>query len=171
MWENTYNALKEYGLRLRDEYRKNLQSNDRRATGDLINSIEVDVEQNGREFTVYLTLADYWKYVEYDTSPHFPPLDAIKKWISAKPILPEERNGHLPTPDQLAFLIGRAMAGLSPNQARCKNPQGGTTGTHDLTDAQDKVLREFFDAIAQAVLDDAAGDIGAVMVDFFPKVE
>lgn len=170
-WENTYKTLMDYGVALRDQYKSNLESNNRRATGDLLDSIEVGIEVGEREWTVYLDLAEYWKYVEYDTAPHFPPLDKIKDWIKAKPIkaLPDGR-GRVPTDDQLAFLIGRAMAGLSPNQANCKNPQGGTTGTHDLTDAQDTVFEHFQDALAQAVLDDVAGDIGAFMVEFFPKL-
>lgn len=171
MWEHTYQTLMDYGVALREQYKSNLLDNDRRATGDLLNSIEVGVEVGDREWTVYLDLAEYWKYVEYDTPPHFPPLGKIKDWIRAKPIkaLPDSR-GRIPTDDQLAFLIGRAMAGKSPHQESCKNPNGGTTGTHDLEHAQDKVFYDFEEKLAQAVLDDAAGDIGAFMVEFFPKL-
>lgn len=171
MWENTYKTLMDYGVSLRDAYKDGLLQNDRRATGDLLNSIEVGIEVGEREFTVYLDLADYWKYVEDDTPPHFPPLDKIKDWIRAKPInaLPDSR-GRIPTPDQLAFLIGRAMAGLSPNQPTLKNPNGGTTGTHDLEDAQDRVWTWFEEELGNALLDDVAGDIDAFITLYFPKL-
>jgi len=171
MWENTYKALKEYGDSLRDAYKDNLMANDRYASGDLVNSIKVEIESGEREWTVYLELADYWKYVEFDTAPHFPPLDAIKRWIEIKPVhaLPDGR-GRIPTPDQLAFLIGRAMAGLSPNQSQLKNPQGGTTGTHDLENAQDKVIPWFEEHIVEAVLDDIVGDIDTILEYYFPRL-
>ena len=171
MWENTYRTLMDYGVALREQYKSNLESNNRRATGDLLDSISVGVEVGEREWTVFLELATYWKYVENDTQPHFPPLDAIKEWIHAKPIkaLPDGR-GRVPTDDQLAFLIGRAMAGQSPNQSMCKNPNGGTTGTHDLENAQDKIFYEFEEKLAEAVLDDVAGDIGAFIELYFPKL-
>ena len=46
----------------------------------------------------------------------FPPLDVIKQWIQIKPVIPNIRNGKLPTLDQLTFLISRSIArnGIPP---------------------------------------------------------
>ena len=97
-------------------------------------------------------MADYWKFVEEDTKPHWPPLDAILSWIRVKPIIPRpDANGKIPTPATLAFLIGRAMAGKSPNQANCKNPQGGTTGTHDLRDTERAVIPMYVERLQEAL--------------------
>jgi len=48
---------------------------------------------------------EYWLYVEYGTSPHWPPPEAIEEWIRVKGIA-----GDATTISQLAFLIGRKIA-------------------------------------------------------------
>ena len=132
-FSHTAEVLTAYAIEARDLYKQNLKKNDRLASGKLLNSVEYITSFKGKTYAVGLRLEDYWKYVEEDTKPHFPPLDKILSWIRVKPILPRpDKNGKLPTPRTLAFLIGRAMAGQSPNQQNCKNPHGGTTGTHEL---------------------------------------
>lgn len=72
---------------------------------------------DGRYFTVSLLLEDYWKYLEAGTKPHFPPPDKILQWIKIKPVLPRaDKNGKLPTENQLAYLIGRkiSLVGIKP---------------------------------------------------------
>lgn len=171
MWEKTYDVLMAFGAVLKQEYVDNLIKSDRFTMDKgLIQSVNVSVTKGNKEITVWLSLADYWKYVEFDTRPHFPPPDRIKEWIKAKPVekLPDGK-GRIPTDNQLAFLIGRAMAGKSPNQARLRNPQGGTKGTHDLEDALERVLDEFEDRIMQAVADDLVQDFDAIFRSYFPE--
>ena len=95
----------------------------------LLNSEKWGMKVGDRSYEVTLELADYWKYVEGGaqgrvTSPygavypaHWPPPSAIRRWIDIKPvdILPG-KNGKIPTPDQLTYLIGRkiAMRGIEP---------------------------------------------------------
>jgi hypothetical protein len=52
-------------------------------------------------------------------SAGFPPMSAILNWISVKPIIPRPRNGKIPTPETLAFLIGRKIEqeGIEPHPA------------------------------------------------------
>jgi hypothetical protein len=93
------------------ELKNKIDINGTNASGDLSNSIKGIVKQNGKYIVISIQLQDYWKYVEYGTKPHFPPLDAIKKWISVKPVLPRPlKNGKLPTTNQLAYLIGRKIS-------------------------------------------------------------
>ena len=93
------------------ELKNRLKANDSYASGDLVNSIKGVVKQNGKYVVISISLEDYWKYVENGTKPHWPPVDAIKKWISVKPILPRPlKSGKLPTTDQLAYLIGRKIS-------------------------------------------------------------
>ena len=145
-------ALQEYAERVRERYRENLAQHDHHASGNLMSTIRAYVEVHGTTYEACLDLQDYWKYVEEDTRPHWPPRDAILKWIAIKGIIPRpDKNGRLPKPEQLAFLISRAMAGESPNQKNLKNPNGGTTGTHDLAEAKAATLPEFEESILRAL--------------------
>ena len=95
----------------------------------LIDSVKCHVQVNDRGYEVTMTLNDYWKYVENDTKPHFPPPDAILRWIQIKPIIPRpDELGRKPTENQLAFLIGRKIS------------QEGTKGSHDLEKTKDALL-------------------------------
>ena len=117
--ENLQAVLMEYGVAVRNLYQDRLILHDRIATGDLLNSVEVHVEHNGGTYEVQLDLAEYWRYVEMDTEPHWPPPSAILKWIRAKPVLPRPlKNGKLPTPEQLALINQQSKAALTAEQAR-----------------------------------------------------
>ena len=134
-------VLQDFASDIRDRYRDVLAHNDHIASRKLVDSIKTQVVVGDNAYEVTMTLEDYWKYVEEDTPPHWPPRDAILKWIEVKPIIPRpDDNGRIPSPKQLAFLIGRAMAGKSPNQEKLKNPNGGTTGTHDLARTKEDIL-------------------------------
>lgn len=93
------------------ELKNKLTANDSNASGNLAKSIRGIVKQNGKYIVISIQLEDYWKYIENGTKPHWPPVDAIKKWISVKPILPRPlKSGKLPTDNQLAYLIGRKIS-------------------------------------------------------------
>lgn len=154
-WENLGKVLEEYAVKLRNTYQDNLINSDSLASGKLLNSVEYIIEKDNMHISVALQLEDYWKYVEYDTKPHFPPVDKIKEWISVKPILPDNRFGKLPTPDQLAFLIGRKIS-LS-----------GTTGTNDLHNAVDAINSEFMDRIEDAISKDVDAMTTVIFTEFF----
>lgn len=99
--------INQFVLTLKDT----IANNGSNASGTLSKSIKGKVKQNGKWLEVSISLEDYWKYIEYGTKPHFPPVDKIKEWIRVKPILPRPlSNGKLPTNDQLAFLIGRKIS-------------------------------------------------------------
>ena len=136
-------TLEEYAQAVRNEYQDNLIRSDRIASGDLLNSIEYHIEQNGMEYEVKLELSKYWKYVEYGTAPHFPPMNKILEWIMVKPVLPKpNEDGNLPTPKQLAYLISRKIA------------KNGTEGSNDLQDALDKINAEYSDKLVYALQED-----------------
>ena len=62
------------------------------------------------------------------------------KWIEVKPVIPRPgANGRIPTPKQLAFLIGRKIS------------QEGTTGTHDLAQTMEEILPWWREQISQAL--------------------
>lgn len=91
-------------------------------SSNLADTATYTVEWNGDIFEVYFNLQDYWKYVEEGTRPHFPPVDAIERWITAKRIVPRAYNGQVPTTRQLAYVISRSIS------------RKGTEGKHYLSD-------------------------------------
>lgn len=111
IWTETQRCLEEYAKTLVARYRANLIADNSVATFGLYENIEYKVTVGEWNFDVAITLEDYWKYVEYGRKAggKMPPIDAIEKWIQAKPITPEVRNGRLPTVKQLAFLIARSI--------------------------------------------------------------
>ena len=123
--EKTLQVLESYAVEFRNMYQDNLIRSDRIASGELLNSVEARVEAHGTVYEVQLLLEDYWKYVEDDTRPHWPPRDAILRWIRMKPVLPRpDAYGRVPTPQSLAYLISRKIA------------RSGTRGSHDMRKTQ-----------------------------------
>lgn len=156
MWEKTYEVLKEYAIELRNTLQDSYITDDRIATGDLLNSVEYIIEKDDRQIEVSLQLEEWWKYVEYDTKPHFPPPDAMLNYIKAKPILPKpDRNGKLPTPNQLAYLIGRKISEV------------GTTGTHNVRDTVRLMNERYEEKIGQAISEDINNELDVILIQSF----
>ena len=145
-------ALTDYGNALLDLYKQNLVQSDVLASEKLLNTAQFILDMNDTRYEVQLSLQDYWKYVEYDTKPHFPPLNAIKQWIRIKPVIPRpDALGRTPSENQLAFLIGRKISEV------------GTEGRHDLGNAVEEVNRQWLDRIEEACAEDIA-EIGAAVI-------
>lgn len=136
-------VLHDYADEVRRLYQENLVKSDRLASEELYNSVETDVLIEDTVYRVTLTLADYWKYVEDDTRPHWPPVDALIKWIAVKPVIPRpDSRGRIPTPRSLAYLIGRKIA------------EKGTKGSHDLRDTLTEVNAHYAQLITAALAQD-----------------
>ena len=156
MWEKTYEVLKEYAIELRNTLQDSYINDDRIATGDLLNSVEYIIEKDDRQIEVSLQLKEWWKYVEEDTKPHFPPPDAMLNYIKAKPVLPKpDRNGKLPTPNQLAYLIGRKISEV------------GTTGTHNVRDTVRLINERYEEKIGQAISEDINNELDVIIIQSF----
>lgn len=154
-WRHTAAALEGYSKAVAAAYKEELLGDDRIATGKLIQSVRTEVVRDGNRWQVTLDVAAYWKYVEYDTRPHWPPPAAIRAWIDAKPVLPRpDRNGKLPTPEQLTFLIGRKIA------------REGTDGSHTLRNTLEELNEEWMDRITAALAADAGDLATALFADF-----
>lgn len=109
----------------------------------LLDSIRTELKVGETYYEITMTLMDYWKYVENDTRPHWPPPGVIAKWIEIKPVLPRPgRNGRLPSPKSLEYLIRRKIS------------QVGTKGTHDLEKTKDAVITAYRDRIEAAIQHD-----------------
>ena len=136
-------VLRELGEDVRQGYMDELLQHDRKATGTLLDSVTAIVDVQGEVYEVKLQLADYWKYVEEWSAPHWPPRKAILDWIKAKPVIPRpDSKGRIPSQESLAFLISRKIARV------------GTEGSHDLERAIDAVNREYRDKLVIALSQD-----------------
>jgi hypothetical protein len=137
------NVLTDYAMALQSRYKDNLLKSDRVASGDLIKSIHYQLDFQDTVFTISLNIEDYWKYIEYGTRPHFPPVNKILEWIKIKPVLPyPNKNGKLPTPNQLAYLIGRKISEV------------GTKGSQDLEDTLENLNKDYEQLISEALAKD-----------------
>lgn len=155
-WISLTKVLNEFADYFIQQARDNLQENGSIASGDLFNSFEKIVEIEDDFYSVKISLEDYWKYVEEGTGPehkpdsrstYWPNVDAIKNWITVK---------RLPTDDidTTAFLISRAIAGKSPNQAQLANPQGGIIAQPFFETAKQEAIEHFENAINMAIEED-----------------
>lgn len=100
-------------------YKGLLIRDNKKATGNLIKSLKpVSIEFAGNKCTGSISLASYWKYVEYGRRKggKFPPFNKILDWVKVKPVIPRPINGIKPTEKQLTFLICRKIArdGIEP---------------------------------------------------------
>ena len=145
--------LRELGENVREGYVNKLIRNGRPTTENtLASTVTSQVEVNGTTYSVVLNLQEYWKYVEEGTRPHWPPPSAILHWIEVKPVIPRpDEKGRIPTPKQLAYLIGRKIA------------REGTKGTHDLRETTDTLLGYYEDRIKEALETDCLRYIEKVM--------
>lgn len=147
-FENVQAALKEYAEEVRMMYRNRLILDDKYASGKLIQNIKTDVKfKSGSVIQAVLYLEDYWKFVEEGRKPgKYPPPDKILEWIKIKPITPEpDKNGKLPTTEQLAFLIGRKIA------------NSGITAGHQLKETVEQVNARWIPRLQEAFQQDFEG--------------
>lgn len=147
-FDNIMGALKEYAEEVRQLYRNRLILDDKYATGKLIQNIKTDVKFNGTTIKAVLYLEDYWRWVEEGRKPggKFPPPDKILEWIKVKPILPEpDKEGRVPTPEQLSYLIGRKIA------------NSGITAGHQLKETVQEVNQRWIPRLQAAFQEDFEG--------------
>lgn len=154
-WSHLEDILKDYGASLKEIYSRNLVGSRRPTTENtLVNTMTFDVVKDNQTFTVNLNLQEYWKYIENDTVPHWPPPDAIKRWIQIKPVTPyPNAKGKLPTTNQLAYLIGRKIS------------EEGTKGSNDLERAVEECNRIYTPLIQEAVANDVFESLN-ILKDF-----
>ena len=117
---------------LLNRYKQKMKDENHIASGNLYNTAKYKCSFDGKWFEVSFILDSTWRYLENGTKPHFPPLEAIEKWITVKHIIPTTDNGRGPTTRQLAFLIAR---GISKNGTKpTKLLQHTIDGADDLID-------------------------------------
>lgn len=143
-WTHLERVLNDFADRFIELARQNLNDNQSNASHDLYNSLEKIVTVGEDSFSVKISLADYWEFLENGRGPgRFPPPPAIRSWIEVKPVTPTPGpDGRTPTVEQLTFLISRKIA------------REGTQPQPFFEPAKEQAIREFSLAIDQAIADD-----------------
>lgn len=85
-----------------DTYKGLLIRDNKKDTGNLIRSIKpIEIQFETNSYSGSISLAYYWKYVEYGRRPgKFPPPNKILDWIKIKPVIPRPVNEIKPTEKQ-----------------------------------------------------------------------
>ena len=114
-FENTAKTIQDYAERFIEVYRGRLEGFGYE-NGKLYKTLNYSISNEGIDWVVTIHLEDYWKYIEDGRRPgaKMPPVEAIKKWIEYKKILPRPiqlKSGKtvIPSTQQLAFLIARSI--------------------------------------------------------------
>ena len=120
-FRHTMKALNDFGKFIITTYKSQLEA-EQMNNGELYRTISYSVSTGNSGWVISVSLADYWKYIEYGRRPgKMPPVSAIENWIKVKQILPRPitlKSGKsvVPTIPQLSFLIARKISrdGISP---------------------------------------------------------
>lgn len=135
------------------ELKNALTNTNTNASGKLSNSITGLVKQDGKYINISIQLEDYWKYIEYGTKPHFPPIDKIRQWIKVKPVLPRAIDGKLPTENQLAYLISRKISKVGTK------PQPFLKNTLSSFDLIGKIYNEVTELINKQLIEEIDNEL------------
>lgn len=120
-FKHTMKALNDFGDFIITNYKSQLEA-EQMNNGELYRTISYSVSTGTGGWVISVSLADYWKYVEYGRRPgKMPPVSAIENWIKVKQIIPHSmtlKSGKtvIPTIPQLSFLIARSIGrrGIAP---------------------------------------------------------
>ena len=160
IFENLMNVLWEYASTVKEMYRQRLIADDKVASGKLLNSIETYVTYNNLEYLVTIKAEDYLEYVEYGRRPgKMPPVSKILEWVKVRNIMPEPRNGKLPTPENLAWAISKKIA------------RDGILPTYSLADTLETVNRMYLNLIQEAVQKDFDAYVISTFTDVARKIK
>ena len=127
---------------LLQRYKDEIEKSGHSASGELMNTAKYKCTFDGKWFEVTFVLQDYWKYLENDTRPHFPPVEAIERWITVKRIVPSTNSGRVPTTKQLAFMIARGIS---------KHGTKGAKLLQKTIDSSDDLINTLCDALIKQI--------------------
>lgn len=142
-WTNLERVLNEFADRFKELARQNLENNNTNASGNLRDSLDElvkNVEIGEDWYSVKVSLADYWTYIEEGTGPghvpdarsqYWPKIEPLKEWANTKPGVPKDPG--------------------FPYAVRWKIHEEGTEPQPFVAPAKEQAIREFSAAIDQAI--------------------
>jgi hypothetical protein len=115
--DNLEKALDEFGREFIKELTTQLLNADKKATGDLINSLDYQVVETIDGFMLNILSSPYLNYVDKGRKPGIaPPSSKFIKWIDARNIKWKDKKGKIIPKESVAFLIARSIGrkGIKP---------------------------------------------------------
>ena len=106
------NRLSRYGGALTTKLKQSLQRRRNIAFGDLINSIQTKVQDEGNDLSLVVRMKNYGWFINKNYKPSkMPPVDLILAWMDRKGIKMDRSKSKykLRTRKQVAFLIARKI--------------------------------------------------------------
>ena len=148
-WNNLKKCLEEYSMYLLQAARNNMPT-----YYELKDKIKFVMNVNGNFYEIIFNAPAYWEYAndgrkkpEDPKKAKRPPISEIAKWIERRNITPERRNGKLPKPKQLPFMIAN------------KIKKEGFRGIHFLEKSIDEQKSYWDDKISEAISNDIIAEL------------
>ena len=147
-WKHLQKCLQEYSMYLLQASRNNMPT-----YYELKDKIKFVMNVNGNFYEIIFNAPKYWEYANDGRDKGGrPPIKVIADWIKRRNITPERRNGKLPEPEQLPFMIANAIA-------RDGTKFHGPTGIHFLEKSIDEQKSYWDDKISEAISNDIIAEL------------
>ena len=144
-WNNLKKCLEEYSMYLLQASRNNMPT-----YYELKDKIKFVMNVNGNFYEIIFNAPAYWEYANDGRRPgKIPPIKVIADWIRRRNITPELKNGKLPTPEQLPFMIAN------------KIKKEGFYGIHFLEKSIDEQKSYWDDKISEAISNDIIAELNS----------
>jgi hypothetical protein len=117
MNDNLRKALNELGVDFIKELTNQLLAADKKATGQLINSLDYKVVDLLDNLLLTISAEPYLKWIDEGRKPgKMPPSQVFFKWIDARGIVFKNKSGKIIKKESTAFLIARSIGkkGIKP---------------------------------------------------------
>ena len=148
-WNNLKKCLEEYSMYLLQASRNNMPT-----YYELKDKIKFVMNVNGNFYEIIFNAPAYWWYVNNGRRPgKMPPVNVIADWVRRRNITPYAlKNGKLPTPEQLPFMIANKIA-------KEGTKFHGPTGIHFLEKSIDEQKSYWDDKISEAISNDIIAEL------------
>ena len=148
-WNNLKKCLEEYSMYLLQASRNNMPT-----YYELKDKIKFVMNVNGNFYEIEFNAPSYWKWANDGRRPgKMPPVNVIADWVKRRNITPYAlKNGKMPTPEQLPFMIANAIA-------RDGTKFHGPTGIHFLEKSIDEQKSYWDDKISEAISNDIIAEL------------
>lgn len=153
-------TLNEWGKIIEAKLRDRLNEDGSNASYKLNQSLKYELRVDGREYELGINMEEYWKWVnDGRKAGRMPPLKNIRDWILIKPVTPmRNKNGKLPTVNQLAWLIARKIG------------EKGTEGTNFFEDTMEALYNQMEKDVERAIQDDVDENVEKI-IKYLIKIE
>lgn len=171
--KNLIKTLDYYGEKVVKQMKGVLKKRGKRATGNLINSIDYDFESKKGKLSLVVEYASYGKYVDGDPDPRWkkgkgPPVRSIRNWLIAKNIPFKQSKGKKPSRkkqlDIMTFLIIRKIKQRKKLNPLYNNPTNFTKPYDEMIGS-----KRFKDDIRKAMREDVKAKIRQLNKEIFKK--